>query len=135
MKPSTFFAIYIPIFTTLICTLYIIYTKDKKPNPKMNKVLYSLAAVGLLVFIIFFVGRFMWVLMFSQLNSSRYNKDRLLSLRHSIQPDLSPQMVMRKSIPSMSLLFPEMIFYRPKIFYRFETVVDWPFVPHRFRYF
>jgi hypothetical protein len=59
MKPSTFFAIFIPIFATMVSTLFIIFTRNKKPNPKMIKVAYSLAAVGLLIFIIIFIGVYM----------------------------------------------------------------------------
>jgi hypothetical protein len=56
MKPSTFFAIFIPIISIIVITLYIIYTEKKKPDPRMIKVAYFLAAVGLLVFIIIFFG-------------------------------------------------------------------------------
>jgi hypothetical protein len=59
MKPSTFFAIFIPIFATMVSTLFIIYTRNKKPNPKMIRVAYSLAALGLLIFIIIFIGVYM----------------------------------------------------------------------------
>ena len=60
MKPSTFFAIFIPIFATMVSSLFIIFTRNKKPNPNMIKAAYSLAAVGLLIFIIIFIGRFIW---------------------------------------------------------------------------
>jgi hypothetical protein len=56
MKPSTFFAIFIPVFAAVISTLFIILTKNKKPNPKMVKLAIFTATMGLLIFtLVFFI--------------------------------------------------------------------------------
>ena len=59
MKSSAFFAIFIPIFASLVSTLFIIFTRDKKPNPKMIKVAYSVAVLGIFVFLVIFIVNYL----------------------------------------------------------------------------
>jgi len=59
MRLSTFFAIFIPIISTIGISLYIIFTEKKNPDPRMIKVAYFLTAAGLLVFIIVLFGGYL----------------------------------------------------------------------------
>ena len=58
MRPATFFAIFIPLLSTIIVTVFIAISKNRTPDPKTHKVAYALFAVGLLLVGSIVVGQF-----------------------------------------------------------------------------
>jgi len=56
MKPSSFFAVFIPVFSIILTTLFIILTGNKKPDPRMVKVGIIILAAGFLTALIVFMG-------------------------------------------------------------------------------
>jgi len=55
MKLSTFFAIFLPIFAAMLSIFFIIFFANKKPNPKLVRLAYVIAAVGIILFIIILI--------------------------------------------------------------------------------
>ena len=56
MKPSTFFAVFIPILSIILTTLFIILTANKKPDPRVVKIGLIVLSAGLLTAVFVFLG-------------------------------------------------------------------------------
>ena len=55
MKPSTFIAIFIPVISTIIITLFIAVQKGKKPDPRIIRIAVALSAAGIVVLVFLFL--------------------------------------------------------------------------------
>ena len=55
MRPPVFFAIFIPILSIIVTTLFINFLQNRHLSTKMIKVLFTTVTVGVLVGIIIFI--------------------------------------------------------------------------------
>ena len=49
MKPSTFFAIFIPIAASIVSLLFLVFNQNKKPSPRYIRTAFVLTFIGVLL--------------------------------------------------------------------------------------